>query len=81
MNKIKKKTKQTNELPAIENKKLKLKKKTNNKRRPMTKDQSIPLRNQRFKQINRTTGKMKVITNWEEIDKRAHAEWEEEKVP
>jgi len=47
----------------------------------MTKDQSIPLRNQRFKQIDRKTGKMKVITNWEEFDNSANVEWEEEKVP
>ena len=47
----------------------------------MTKDQSIPLRNQRFKQINRATGKMKVITNWDEIYDCANVEWEEEKVP
>ena len=47
----------------------------------MTKDQSIPLRNQIFKQFDRVTGKMKVITNWDEFDDCAYVEWEEEKVP
>ena len=61
--KMKNKAKQENAGPAIEKKKLELKKKTNNQLRPMTKDQSIPLRNQRFKQIDRATGKTKVIVN------------------
>jgi hypothetical protein len=49
----------------------------------MTKDQSIPLRNQILKQRDFKTGKMKVITNWEEFDDCAYVEWEdeEEKVP
>ena len=47
----------------------------------MTKDQSIPLRNQRFKQIDRLTGKLKRITNWDDFDDCAYVEWSEEEVP
>ena len=72
--KKKEKTKQANAEPAIEKKKLELKKKSNNQRRPMTKDQSIPLRNPRFKQRDFGTGKMKVITNWRECNENVIVE-------
>ena len=47
----------------------------------MTKDQKIPLRNQRSTKPAPATNTLKRNSPWDEYDDRNCAEWEEEKMP